>query len=482
MKLPMAMIKPLHPLGFAIFLLAHPLGAMESLEFTQSVEKVLLGNVADENRGVVVGIVDEHGSTIVSYGKLGNGTDQHVDGETLFEIGSITKTFTVLLLQDMVARGQMNLDDPVAKYLPATVKTPSRNGKQITLLHLATHMSGLPRDDTYFSHSTAWSDKVVAAYTMDNMYDFLSKHQLRRDPGLEFEYSNVGMALLAHAIALKAGTTYESLVMERICRPLKMDSTCFAITPELKPRLATGHDGSGKETPGWELDGYMGAGGLRSSVNDLLKYVSANMGLAHSTLTPLMEKAHVIRHRDAPGYGDTAMTWMDRGKSEETSRRLLGHAGGTGGYEAFIGFDKEHRRGVTVLSNKVGGQISERLGWFLLEDVPLTAEIAAGFSALGTNSVVGVGLGIKRDQPTHTLRTISVLPNSPASKAGLTIGLTIVRIGDVATAGKSIEHCTSLIRGQAGTPVRLELIDAAGKRRSVELTREKVLFPDEKKG
>jgi CubicO group peptidase (beta-lactamase class C family) len=382
----------------------------------------------------------------------------------------------------------MNLDDPVAKYLPATVKMSTRGEKQITLLHLATHMSGLPRDDTYFLQRNAWSDKVVAAYTMDHMYDFLSKHQLRRDPGLEFEYSNVGMALLAHAIALKAGTTYESLVMERICRPLHMDSTCFTITPELKPRLATGHDEFGKETPGWELDGYMGAGGLRSSVNDLLIFVSANMGLSHSTLTPLMEKTHIIRHRDDPRYGDTAMTWMDRGRSEETSRKLLGHAGGTGGYEAFIGFDKEHRRGVVLLSNKVLGQISERigiserLGWFLLEDVPLSPEIAAGFSALSSGSVVGVGLGIKRDRPTHTLQTYSVLPNSPASKAGLTIGLTIDKIGGVPTAGKSIEYCTSLIRGLPGTPVQLELSDAAGKRMSVELTREKVSFPNEKKG
>jgi serine-type D-Ala-D-Ala carboxypeptidase/endopeptidase len=221
MKLPIAMIELLHPLAFAILLLAHPVHAMEPSEFTQAIEKVLWGNVADEDRGVVVGIVDEHGSTIVSYGKLGNGTDQNVDGDTLFEIGSITKTFTVLLLQDMVARGQMNLDDPVAKYLPAAAKVPSHGGKQITLMDLATHMSGLPRDDTYFV-GKEWSDKVMAAYTMDHMYEFLSKHQLRRDPGLEFEYSNVGMALLAHAIALKAGTNYESLVMERICRPLQM--------------------------------------------------------------------------------------------------------------------------------------------------------------------------------------------------------------------------------------------------------------------
>jgi carboxyl-terminal processing protease len=114
--------------------------------------------------------------------------------------------------------------------------------------------------------------------------------------------------------------------------------------------------------------------------------------------------------------------------------------------------------------------------------VQLTPEIAAGFSALSKGSVVGIGLGIERDRPTHSLRTSKVLPNSPASKAGLTTGLTIEKIADVPTAGKSVEYCASLIRGPAGTAVQLDLIDAAGKKTSVELTREKVSFPNDKKG
>ena len=101
--------------------------------------------VEKRNVGMVVSIVDEQGSSIVSCGKMDTSTDREVNGDTLFEIGSITKTFTALLLQDMVERGEMKLDDPVAKYLPASVRMPTRNGKEITLLHLATHASGLPR-------------------------------------------------------------------------------------------------------------------------------------------------------------------------------------------------------------------------------------------------------------------------------------------------------------------------------------------------
>ena len=115
-------------------------------EFTNAIQAFLQQRVEVEKRdvGIVVGIVDENGSKVVSCGKMDNGTDQEVNGDTLFDIASITKPFTGLLLQDMIERGEMKLDDPVQKYLPASVRMPARNGKQITLLHLVTHTSGLP--------------------------------------------------------------------------------------------------------------------------------------------------------------------------------------------------------------------------------------------------------------------------------------------------------------------------------------------------
>ena len=211
-------------------------------DFTDAIHAFLQQRVEAEKRdvGIVVGIVDEHGSRIVSCGKLDNGTDQEVNGDTLFEIGSVTKTFTALLLQDMIERGEMKLDDPVAKYLPESVKMPTRNGKEITLLHLATHTSGLP--DIPDNLDPKRADNPFADYTVEKMYAFLSGYQLTRDPGAKFEYSNLGMGLLGHVIALKAGTNYESLVVDRICRPLKMDSTRITLTPELKARFATGHN------------------------------------------------------------------------------------------------------------------------------------------------------------------------------------------------------------------------------------------------
>jgi serine-type D-Ala-D-Ala carboxypeptidase/endopeptidase len=306
-------------------------------------------NFDHKNVGMVIGIVDEHGTHVFSAGKLDNGTDQAVDGDTVFEIGSISKTFTVLLLQDMVQRGEMKLDDPVAKYLPISVKMPTHDGKEITLLNLAAQDSGLPRDPDNLSPTRGLPENPFADYTVERLYEFLSNHKLQREPGKEFEYSNVGMALLGHVIVLKAGKDYESLVVERICRPLNMDSTGVVFTPELKSRLAMGHGSDGKRAPNWDFQVYAGAGAVRSTANDLLKYVAANIGLTQSDLTPLMQKTHVLHHLAQSRYGNTALPWMDRSQSDQTGTELLGHAGGTGGYETFIGFDKQHRRGVVVL-------------------------------------------------------------------------------------------------------------------------------------
>jgi serine-type D-Ala-D-Ala carboxypeptidase/endopeptidase len=126
------------------------------------------------NAGMVIGLVDERGSRVLAAGKLDNGAWQEVNGDTVFEIGSVTKTFTTLLLQDMVERGEMKLDDPVAKYLPESVKVPARNGKQITLFNLATHTAGLPRDPSNLTPTRGLPENAFADYTVEKLYAFLT--------------------------------------------------------------------------------------------------------------------------------------------------------------------------------------------------------------------------------------------------------------------------------------------------------------------
>jgi len=285
----------------------------------------------------------------------------------------------------------------------------------------------------------------------------------------------VGMALLGHVIALKTGTNFESLVVNRICRPLHMDSTCITLPPELKTRLAMGHDDSGKPSPPWKLQAYSPAGDIHSTANDLLKYASANAGLAPSSLTSLMKETQVIRFKDSRGlsdvpgfgvFGRTAMDWVDRAAYQPPGMELLGHAGGAGSYHAWVGLDTKQRRGVVVLTtaNDVSG---EAIGWTLLQRLPLKRENANEFA----KEMVGLGFMLDLDQ-THRLRITKVYPTSSAGQAGLSSGLVIQKINAVPTAGKSIGECLSLLRANGSPKVRLELVNPERKQtNTVELTR-----------
>jgi serine-type D-Ala-D-Ala carboxypeptidase/endopeptidase len=354
------MIRPSNVICLALLFLVFPAVAAAE-DFTEAVHAYLQRCVDAEgiNAAIAVGMVDEHGSRIVGYGKLDNGTDKEVDGNTLFEIGSVTKTFTALLLLDMIERGEMRLDDPVAKYLPSSVTMPARNGKEITLLDLATHTSGLPRDPSNLDPSYAINP--YADYNAAKLYDFLSGYKLPRDPGAAWEYSNLGVGLLGDVIALKAGTTYESLVVDRICRPLGMDSTRITLSPQLKPRFAMGHNQLGYAVGGRDFGALAGCGALRSSANDMVKYLSANLGLMPSSLTPLMEKTHAVQFRQADGL-NMGLAWWN---SAPHGTAIVWHGGDTNGYLTFVGLDEGRRRGVVVLaSSRVD---VDSLGEYLLE-------------------------------------------------------------------------------------------------------------------
>jgi CubicO group peptidase (beta-lactamase class C family) len=312
------------------------------------------------------------------------------------------------------------------------------------------------------------------------MYAFVSSYKLRRDPGTEFEYSNVGMALLGHVIALRTGTNFESLVVNRICRPLHMDNTCITLTPELKARLAMGHDDSGKPSPPWKLQAYSPAGDIHSTANDLLKYVSAQVGLAPSSLSPLMKETQVVRFKDSRGlsdvpgfgvFGRTAMDWVDRRAYQPPGMELLGHAGGAGSYHAWVGFDKKQRRSVVVLTT-ANDVSSEAIGWTLLQRLPLKRENATEFA----KEIVGLGFAFGLDKKTDTLLVTKVYRQSPASQAGLSAGLLIEKIENIPTAGKTLGECAVLLRANGSPKVRLELVDPERKQtNTVELTRGKFL-------
>jgi CubicO group peptidase (beta-lactamase class C family) len=344
---------------FAFLLLALPVDAPAE-DFAAALHAYLQQCVQADGitAGIVVGMVDEHGGRVVGYGKLDNGSDQDVDGDTVFEIGSVTKTFTALLLQDMIQRGRMKLDDPVALYLPAPATMPTRGGRQITLLELATHTSGLPREPGNLDPQNAANP--YADYTPVKLYAFLAGYKLTRDPGAAWEYSNLGFGLLGDAIALNAKANFESLVVDRICNPLRMDDTRITLSPELKARFAMGHDRLGRRAPGRDFGDLAGCGALRSTANDMLKYLSANLGLTPSTLTPLMQKTHLVQYRQASGL-DMGLAWW---LSDRYGTKIIWHGGDTDAYLTFVGLDEARHRGVVVLANYRADVVN--IGNFLL--------------------------------------------------------------------------------------------------------------------
>jgi D-alanyl-D-alanine-carboxypeptidase/D-alanyl-D-alanine-endopeptidase len=317
--------------------------------------------------GIVVGVIDSSGRRIVSYGNLDKGDKRPLDGDTMFEIGSITKVFTSLLLADMVQRGEVALNDPVAKYLPPTVKMPERNGRQITLEDLATHTSGLPRLPSNLNPKDPANP--YADYTVDQLYQFLSGYTLTRDIGSQYEYSNLGGGLLGHVLARRAGMDYETLVRTRICDPLGMKSTGITLSPDAKARFAAGHNQSLETVAYWDLPTLAGAGALRSDANDMLTFVAANLGYVKSPLAPAMAAMLATRRPTGTPDLEIGLGWHILTKD---GNEIIWHNGGTGGFRTFIGFDLKNRRGVVALSNTSTTAGVDDIGRHLLDaNLPL---------------------------------------------------------------------------------------------------------------
>jgi CubicO group peptidase (beta-lactamase class C family) len=467
-----------------LLMLVSPLTASEQMRFAdvyaEAVESLLQSKFAHGNSGMVIGLLDENGSRVFSAGKLDNGSGQEVNGDTIFELGSVTKVFTALLLLDAVRQGEMSLDDPVANYLPKGVSVPTHDGMEITLLNLAAQDSGLPWNPESLDRILNRQPRNLAlkefreaceALTAEDLYTFLAGYKLANAPGMQFQYSNVGMSLLGHAIERKANADYESLVVDRICRPLGMDSTQITLPPELKSRLARGHWNDGTPSEHLKLQVQAPAGSLLSTANDLLKFLSANLGFAQSHLTPLMKEMQVIRHNDSPRFGKTAMPWLDERMYNPPGSELLAHGGGGFGNLAFVAFDKTRRRGVVVLTNQMKVNPTG-IGWTILQGMKLTPENITFL----VREIVGLGFALETEEKTGLPRLMTVYPKSPAGRAGLPVGLVILKINGAPVEGNSLQECLSMMGGPIGSKVRLDLSDSQrSETRSVELTREKFL-------
>jgi CubicO group peptidase (beta-lactamase class C family) len=297
---------------------------------------------------------------VVDTGRASHDDATTPDSASIFEIGSITKAFTATVLADMAMAGEVGLDDAVSRYLPPAVPELRTRGQPMTLLDLATHSSGLPREP---SNMDGGGDNRYATYTFGDLYDFLSRFEpLGSDVG--YLYSNVGYALLGHLLERRVGVSYERLVISRIANVLGMPDTRITLSEEQRGRLvAPFRNGL---TPA-ELDvGVLpGMGGLRSTARDMVAFVSANLGLSASPLRSAMDFARVPRTSAAPieDY-EVGLAWEILIRPE-SGKTIVYHRGGTNGFVALIAFNVRAQTGVVVLIS--GTRFFSDLGFHLLD-------------------------------------------------------------------------------------------------------------------
>ncbi len=331
----------------AMLLISSSATAADFIKVDKLVEPLL---DSDTIVGCVVGIVDGDKKEVCGYGSMHRGKGDKPNGDTIYEIGSVTKTFTGTLLADMVNRGEVKLDAPLQDFLPKGVKLHLYKDKPILLVDIASQTSGFPRMPDNFAPKDPGNP--YADYSPERMFEFVGRHKLERAPG-KYEYSNLAMGLLGYVLATKSGKSYEELLVDRIAGPLKMNDTRITLSAEQRKRLAPGYDGELDAAKNWDLNALVGAGGIRSTANDLMKLVEASLT---DDKTPVVEAIHEAwkPHYGKPGEIGVGLGWHI---ARDGVTRL--HSGETGGYTAAVFIYKPEKIGVVVFCNTATDKTSE---------------------------------------------------------------------------------------------------------------------------
>lgn len=344
--------------------------------------KNLLKDIVDNNKtnaAFVVGLVDPNGTQFYGYGNMSTANNTTVDKNTIFAIGSNTKVITAILLADMVKDGLINLDDPIEKYIPSNMTVPQYKGHKITIEDLATHTSGLPEFPANYCTSfqkvnpQTPSDIIqnqldlmncTKKYTFDQFYQGLSNTTISREPGTKLEYSTFGSALLGNILVSKSNSSsYEELLKKKILNVLGMNDTSINLSEAQKSRLAIGHL-YGQELPLFNISNpIVPGGGLYSSASDMLKFLSANLGLIKTKLDKPMQESHLILLESGltipnnkivsiENVTDSVGLYIGLGwfVTTDFGNEIIWHNGATGGgYNAFMAFNPATDRGIMIL-------------------------------------------------------------------------------------------------------------------------------------
>ncbi len=330
-----------------------------------------IGGLGD-SAGLVVGVLGPHYRSVIAFGHRSERDLRPLDGDTAFEIGSITKVFTALLLADMVQRGEVALADPVAKYLPTGMELPEPSGRSITLLDLVTHTAGLP---FMTGEPATFTDPDAVKTWAASLHEVLARIEIPRRIGVDWEYSNIGYWLLGEALSFRAGISYEKLLRAQVLNPLRLKSTALTLSPWLEAKLAVGHDASLRpavaisDVPMFAV--MPAAGSLVSTANDLLMFLALAMGFKRSPLAPTMAAMLGSRRPTQEPSVEQALGWLVMSKGDD---RLIYHDGGTFGFASSVAWDPKKQVGVVALSNLVG-DVSDITRHLLRPETPLARPI-----------------------------------------------------------------------------------------------------------
>ncbi len=310
------------------------------------------------NQAIVIGVVTSMGEEYLTAGNLEAGDPTKPDKNTIFEIGGVTKVFTAATVSDLVQARQLTWKTTAAALLPQDAQPPIFDGEYINLHQLATHSSGLPPQP--LDLKPADPANPLADYDEAALYRDLPMTGYGFRPGSNYVHSDLGYGLLGHLLELRMGQPYEEIVTERITGPLKLKDTVVTLSEEQQKRLAPPHEGlSPAKSTDWGV--LQGAGALKSTAEDLLQYLKAQMGMIKTSKV----KAFSVTHTPIVPTGDkdtlSGYGWQITNKEGTT---VFWHNGLTGGYAAFIGFNPGRRIGVAVLTNT--SLSVDEIGFYLL--------------------------------------------------------------------------------------------------------------------
>jgi CubicO group peptidase (beta-lactamase class C family) len=299
-----------------------------------------------ENAGLSIAVYIDGKTLFYNYGEVEKGTGHMPDSNTIYEIGSVTKVFTALLLADLEKKKIVRYTDPLSNFLPDSIRKLKSGKREINLMDLATHRSGLPRMPDNIEATMHDSLNPYADYTIKDLYSYLSNCEPARVPGKEYEYSNLGMGLLGHILAKQLSTTYEDAIKKELLSRMTMNNTTITLSDEQKKIFAKGYDEDGSLTPHWDIQTLEGAGAFRSNARDMIEFIRLNLGHADKELMSILDEAQVKRTKE------TALGWHFMTIDKQL---IYWHNGGTYGFSSFIGFNRNKNTGVVVLSNSGNG-------------------------------------------------------------------------------------------------------------------------------